>query len=137
MSKSVNIFGRFSPVSAELIGAPESLIKLAETLSNDIPSVIYALANPVDLSLLPSENFLTTLQIIQEESMVKITVEQDSLIIKGKKEKLSTLAQNIRFHADLAKSTGENNHIHIEYFPDHFYLDPSSFPLIVTVEASI
>ena len=59
--------------------------------------------------------------------LVKISVNDNFLLIEGSPEKLAVLSQNLE--------TDENDlkdyHIHIEYFEGHFYLSPESIPLIV------
>jgi hypothetical protein len=55
---------------------------------------------------------------------VCIALAADVLVITGYSP---ALAQNIEFGAD----QGASGHSHIEYWPDHFFLDEASVPLVV------
>ncbi|OHV64164.1 hypothetical protein BCD48_37565 [Pseudofrankia sp. BMG5.36] len=51
-----------------------------------------------------------------------------TMIISGPSSGLRILADNMRA---LAESDTSGHHLHIEYFPGHFYLDHESTPLVV------
>jgi hypothetical protein len=60
---------------------------------------------------------------------VRITVEPSraALIITGDFASLAMLAANL----DALATDEEGGHLHIDYFPGHAYLDPTSTPIIV------
>jgi hypothetical protein len=67
--------------------------------------------------------------------LVSIARADDEIVISGSKEKLSILAQNIRSLADSERSGSPNricDHVHLEYYPDHFFLAEGSLPVLVS-----
>lgn len=65
----------------------------------------------------------------------KVIVEAgdgDGLTISGDRESRSLFATNLRKLADGQLS----DHIHVEYFPTHFVLAPTSAPLIVVLASA-
>jgi hypothetical protein len=59
---------------------------------------------------------------------VRVSRDNDQIVISGSSEKLQKLAKNIESTANNSSST----HTHIEFFPGHFFLEPDSVPLIIT-----
>jgi hypothetical protein len=58
--------------------------------------------------------------------MINVT-EAGDLAISGDNSKRSVLSKNLR---GFAEAGSEDEHLHVEYFPNHFYLAPESAPLI-------
>jgi hypothetical protein len=57
----------------------------------------------------------------------------ERMVISGSLEYLSILAENIRHLAEHPiSSSAVPYHIHIEYYPDHFYLEKESTPLVAS-----
>jgi hypothetical protein len=70
---------------------------------------------------------------VRRGKTAKVAVGVDDggrLIVTGEPEPLGILAANIR---DLAATGGPDEHLHVDYFPDHFYLDTSSMPAVFRV----
>ena len=51
----------------------------------------------------------------------------DQLSITGDKSKMAILADNVQ---SIAEADDVEGHWHVEYFPDHFFLAPESFPVV-------
>jgi hypothetical protein len=62
-----------------------------------------------------------------------VIVEDRALVVAGDQSALQILAENL---SAFAENPGEmGGHLHIEYFPDHFYLRPGSAALAVVSRA--
>jgi len=79
----------------------------------------------------PYDQFLRSI-IIDEipNARVSLSVSNNVLKIVGDRARLEILAENL---LGLAKSETQEEHLHIEHFPDHFYLDPGSLPTVFSV----
>lgn len=55
----------------------------------------------------------------------------DQLVLAGEPKSLNVLGENMEW---LAGNPTEGGHLHIDYFPDHYYLRAGSFPLTLAVE---
>jgi hypothetical protein len=64
-------------------------------------------------------------------SVVLNVVNGETLLIGGDSAKLGVLAKNIQ---ELTRFGKANEHLHVEYFPGHFYLGPESVPTVVAFE---
>ncbi|WP_020670559.1 Imm32 family immunity protein [Amycolatopsis nigrescens] len=60
--------------------------------------------------------------------VISVDTEDRRLVITGPRQLLSVLADIFR---DSAGTGDPEGHVHIEYFPEHFYLDPASMPLTI------
>jgi hypothetical protein len=63
-----------------------------------------------------------------EHSLVQIGIEDDMVRVVGGQTGLETLAENIRIFAGDAGSP--DDHLHIDYYPGHFFLAEDSEPLV-------
>jgi hypothetical protein len=63
---------------------------------------------------------------------VIVAINQQEIAITGDTKWLSILAQNID---GLRKDAKVPYHAHIEFFQNHPYLDPNSFPLVCSLKA--
>ena len=72
----------------------------------------------------------------QETGRVALSVDEAAaaLVVKGELQYLEILAENIEGFIDDAPAPGD--HLHIEYYDDHFYLAPSQISLTVVPESS-
>jgi hypothetical protein len=83
------------------------------------------------LDVRPYDVALSKLSIaVSDRQTVRIAVDRDGrrLLISGAVQHLAVLAQNLR---GLAREGRPGEHLHIEYFPGHFYLDQQSAPFVV------
>lgn len=62
--------------------------------------------------------------------LVKMSVDADrqALVFAGSRQSMNVLAENIR---GLCREGVLGEHLHIEYFPDHLYLEESRISLVV------
>jgi len=84
-----------------------------------------------DRGATPYDVFIKRMVVRQAPSKVRITREDDVVVVTGRREELNVLADNID---SLVHGAERGDHLHIEYFPDHFYLDQGSEPLVVRME---
>jgi hypothetical protein len=105
----------------------EQLGQVTEVLAVDLRDITPAAIAPYDgglrhLSLRPAPG-----------SDVVIRSSGDELSISGDPSKLRILADNLASFAGTSHSVGQ--HLHIEHYPDHFYLASESQPLVVVALA--
>jgi hypothetical protein len=128
-----SIVGRYDARQVDLEGSPAALIGLAERLIHPEGTSAWALSQPNDRSAHPYEGFLAVIRITLTDGAVQVTVQQQFLDISGNAAGLATLAYNIRWLAEQPVTAISSDHLHIEFYDDHPYLSPDSWPLIVTV----
>ncbi|RJQ70244.1 hypothetical protein D5S17_29495 [Pseudonocardiaceae bacterium YIM PH 21723] len=70
--------------------------------------------------------------VVREREGVSLEVleDEETLLIAGTREGLAILGKNVK---GLSVSGGQGEHLHIEYFPGHFYLTEDSLPVVVTL----
>jgi hypothetical protein len=75
------------------------------------------------------DGFVGQIRVILGDNRVRISLEGAVLSIEGRQAYLSLLAENI---ASLAADNAPlGSHLHIEYHPNHYYLEEGSVPLVV------
>ena len=119
--------------SLNLCGDVSGLTRFADTLTDfgKLPAVIVLNRerNPS-----PYDRLLKEISIAPKLN-AKVYVGQmgERMVISGSLEYLSILAENIRHLAEHPiSSSAVPYHIHIEYYPDHFYLEKESTPLVAS-----
>lgn len=116
-------------VQVEVSGSRSSLAELARSLTQDSVSMSEGDAD---------QFYNVTLKEVRvqvrpgERVLLRVDVEADRLHIAGDDDLLAILSANI---ADFAREGAVGEHLHVEYFPGHFFLDPQSAPLIITLWA--
>jgi hypothetical protein len=118
----------------ELCGAAQSLKILAHSLRAAMGIQQFRIQVPEGSRIAPYAGFLEFMKLVViEGSFVNIAIVDNSLVISGGPDKLEMLAENIAWlTAD--KDDLDSKHIHIEYYPEHFYLAPSSMAMVVALE---
>jgi hypothetical protein len=84
-----------------------------------------------DADVTPYDVALSDLEIRPvDRPTVRVAVGEAGkrLVITGDSSSLGVFAQNLR---GLAETPITGDHLHIEYYPEHFYLDSESLPLVV------
>jgi hypothetical protein len=110
-----------------LEASPEALVALAEVLIDGTEAVI----DLVPTAAAQGELARAIHVRIEEAPGLAVWRDRDDLVVAGATPALEVLAANL---TDLGQgSHPPGYHSHIEYFPDHYYLRPSSVPLVVTV----
>ncbi len=114
----------------------EALDEFAGILEDDSKKSYHKLLMPAEPVAKSYAGFLADLHIAKDEGALKIYRDHSALIISGNRDNCLTLAANIRFLHEEALSQPQLHsmlHIHIEYFPGHFYLDPVSDPIVIYI----
>jgi hypothetical protein len=80
----------------------------------------------------PYERWLDSIAI-EPELVPQVVIARlgSQLVLRGGRRSLHVLADNVESFAQTAY--GQNSHIHIEYYPGHFYLRESSVPVVVSI----
>jgi hypothetical protein len=115
------------PSGLEIAGSQDALKQLANWI--DAGAGALSFEKP-ETSPAPYERWLARLTVAaSQHPLVKIGIEDDTVCVVGGQTGLATLAENIRIFADDAGSPDE--HLHIDYYPGHFFLAEESVPLVV------
>ncbi len=118
----------------ELRGSSLGLLSLARLLTSDEPSSA-KFRVPDKSSVYPYDAFLHSVSVTRNEQPVTITRENNTLVISGSLDHLSLLADNIIGLA--TQASDHTGHLHIDYYPDHFFLSPLSDSLVVERDDSL
>jgi len=79
----------------------------------------------------PYQNFGSKIVIEKApDKKVSVTMTRHMIAITGDIKWLNLFAQNMK---DLSEEAEPPYHVHIEYFPSHFFLAPESFPLVCSL----
>jgi hypothetical protein len=106
------------------------LVRLAAFVRSGQPRVI-RLGVP-DTDAAPYDRWLDSVDIRPGEGTLLIAIEDSRLILAGNAACRDTLAYNLEF---LASSEEQADHLHVEYYPGHPFLDEHSVPLVLEVGA--
>jgi hypothetical protein len=110
----------------EIAGNKDELVDLSKNLLKD-NAEIFLHSEKLDPS--PYSTFLKKIRVqIIPNHLIEFQVIGEFLSVKGSYEKLLILAENIE---NFGNDGDKGDHIHIEYFQDHFYLSPESNPLVL------
>ena len=112
----------------ELSGTAFELLRLVEVILSGVGT--YELDTSADPS--PYQRTLSLIDVVRTAGKASIAVasNDEKLEIGGGADELKILASNIE---GLASTQDPSYHLHIEYFPDHFYLSERSEPLVVVM----
>lgn len=79
----------------------------------------------------PYERALDRIEVVVSPEWLTITCldERGELRISGTADRMAILAANVR---DLASTGSTGDHLHIEWFPEHFYLSEDSEALVIS-----
>jgi hypothetical protein len=141
MVLAVDVVGRYTNSDGvELRGHPAALRRLADMLvSTDRPLEI-TLSVPEGASSEPYDAFLRRIRITRSSGDVAIMRCDTTMVVTGATEKLSILARWISWLAADNETMATNDvsdHLHLEYYPGHEFLDASSRPTVITVSRDI
>lgn len=76
---------------------------------------------------------LTNLRVLRTESKNEIRVEGEDLVFAGRPEFIDTIAYSVSTLLLKDDPHFNSDHLHIEYHPDHYFLQQTSIPLVVTI----
>ena len=120
-------FGSDGTVS--IAASPEVLKALARVLSPGAETVIKL---PPGTPTPPYEAAAHAIRVrVESEPGVTISREADEVVVSGHPEALRILGRNIASQGGDPATVG--SHLHIEWFPEHFYVRAGSIPLVVRV----
>jgi hypothetical protein len=136
MTEHSRITGLYTEAGdVELRGNVGALQHLARVLSADASPHVLALDTSRNENIVPYDHFLTAIRITHGVGLVCISRSESVLEIVGSRERLQILSENLTWLSNSTESGTEGkNHLHIEYFPDHYYLAACSLPIVVTIE---
>jgi hypothetical protein len=127
----LDIVGRYSfEGDISLEGTQQALSQLAAVVKL---AGTYPLVVPEKALVAPYDAFLERLEITFSDPRVRIARRDRSLSISGPKWGLKALSETISW---LSQPSSAGQHVHVEYYPDHYYLDASSEPIVVNAVAS-
>ena len=113
----------------KISGTRVQLRELARRLRSEGEGTVtlYSVSDPS-----PYSRSLEIIEFCRRSGKVCISLVQDksSLMIKGDTESLDVFADNIDEFASKADS---GTHLHIEYYPGHYYLAEGSESLVITI----
>lgn len=111
----------------EIAGSQDALMQLADWIAAGGGALSF---EKPETTPAPYERWLTGLTVTaSQHPLVKIGTDDDTVSVVGGRTGLATLAENIRIFAGDAGSP--DNHLHIDYYPGHFFLAEESVPLVV------
>jgi|SRR6266852_6227793 len=135
--EELRIVARYSSDEIELTGTADALVHFARCLLRADSVTEIPLAIPDGMSAAPFDGFLSKARVEIRSGKVLLKHDETILGISGSIEDLKQFSTNIESFAKNIprKAVGTlRDHIHIEYYPDHFYLAPGSDPLILVKE---
>lgn len=79
----------------------------------------------------PYDKFLKSIIIktVPGQRLTFSPTEDGDLLVAGESAGLEALAGNLKWFAE-----GESDHMHEEYYPDHFYLAENSIPMVFVLK---
>jgi len=126
------LFGVCDASGVEIEGSAIELRELSRTIKNCVNVCQISLPVPVDRDE-RGLAYLTQLEIIAGSGSVSIAVSDRLLSISGAKEKLNLLSESVDWLADpqnAATTQKVRDHLHIEFYPGHFFLSEDALPLV-------
>jgi len=123
----------YSPPSKEIciVGSRDEFRKLASIIRQTHGTVqTNQTGSPV-----PYEQLLKAIVVesLPTRAVTFTVTNDDQLSITGDKSKMAILADNVQ---SIAEADDVEGHWHVEYFPDHFFLAPESFPVVFEFSSS-
>jgi hypothetical protein len=124
----MQLTGRYCENGIDLAGDGEAINFLAQAIRQTHRTNQLFLHKPKSRLPDPYDGFALSLEIRVTNSLVCISRCDDQIGIAGSSDLLEILAQNVGF----VTTNSGSNHLHIEFYPSHFFLDPESIPLVIT-----
>jgi hypothetical protein len=123
----------YSPPSKEIciVGSRDEFRKLASIIRQTQRKIqTNQTGSPV-----PYEQLLKAIVVesLPTRGVTFTVTNDDQLSIAGDKTKMAILADNVQ---SIAEADDVEGHWHVEYFPDHFFLAPESFPVVFEFSSS-
>lgn len=116
----------------EVEGTPTALRQLATLIQSPAEVSIGLASGRVNLG--PFRGFARSITVRPNERKVRIERQDDQLLLSGTWGAREVLAANLNDFAQGPYEPGD--HLHVEFFPGHAYLDEGSLPLVFSRPAS-
>lgn len=127
-----NVQGRWGRDEIELAGSLGEFRILASQLKEATKGLSITLAELNSEMIKPYVGVLHQIVVQREPGKkVRITRQGEILHLSGDGHYLEMLANTLAFPDDTPPTPLGNYHIHVEYFPGHFYLAPDSELMVV------
>lgn len=114
----------------EVSGTRAGLLALAGVLRGGGDLALAPVADPAPYDRAPARLRVR----LREAGRVRVSVDDTILLIEGGPGSIAVLAENVEGFA--AEADDPRHHLHIDYFPGHFYLAEGSAPLVVGWDTS-
>ncbi len=126
------LFALFDSSGVEVEGTRTDLMELARVIKGceslrRIPLLVPARTDERGL------RYLKELVITVEPNLLRIWEADQQLFICGAREKLDLFSANIEWLVDAQaeKVRQTRNHLHVEFYPGHFFLSEDALPLVL------
>ena len=114
-------------------GNKSDLKQLISGLESSKEREIIEIENKKEIKIESYEGSIKKFIIQKNNDKVLISREGENAKISGKQELLKILANNIAF-LWTNNSPHRSNHLHVEWYEEHFYLHPNSLSIIFELE---
>jgi hypothetical protein len=125
----MDITARYDSSSVDLEGTAEALLGLALQIRASVAQQSFPLRLP-STPASPYLGYARMLIIRQNAGNVSVSRDAGAITIAGSPEKLAILARNIEWL--MGQDARAVNHLHIEYYQGHAYVEKESISLVVT-----
>src|ERR1700736_6355251 len=123
---------RFGDREFEVEGAPAALRQLAALVHS--PAELVAQLTPARSDPSSYKGFVRSIRIRPDERKVRVQRLDDQLLLSGTMSAREILAANLNNFADGPSQPGD--HLHVQFFPGHYYLEEGSLPFVVSRQES-
>ncbi len=116
----------------EIEGTVKELQELSRQLKDCSQVCELTLATPAECDE-RGLRYLSRIALTVSSGPLAISVSDRTLFIAGEKGKLYLLSQNVDWLFDAKNRenpVGPRGHVHVEYYPGHFFLSKDALPLI-------
>jgi len=124
----MDIIGKYDATSVESTGTAGTLIFLARAIRELVVRERFSLSIP-STPPVPHLGYLKSLELERSVGKVSVSRSGESVNVSGSADCLALFAHNIE---QLAYSESCPDHLHVEFHPQHFYLNEESVPLVMT-----
>jgi hypothetical protein len=124
---------RYSASSGvELAGSREALRLLAQRLADGLAGVDRLDERQPE----PYDRALARIALRNGPGPLRISVEDDTLVVSGDRDALLLLSRNLSFFVNDSDPSDALAHVHIEWYPGNEYIAEDSEPLVVSYETA-
>jgi hypothetical protein len=124
----MNIVGKYDVTSVDFTGTADTLIYLARAIRELVVKERFSLFIP-SAPPAPYLGYVKSLELERGVGKVSVSRSGESVNVSESADYLALFAHNIE---RLASSESCQDHLHIEFHPQHFYLNKESVPLVIT-----